>query len=110
MNNVIIFAIALAVGFLIVYRASRKRKTIVVEEVLIEHFSMIPMVQAEYFISDADEKYRIRFRLLGIDDKRILIENVSVRVDKSYEITTRGWRISFFGWHKNIVSIEEVSV
>ena len=110
MNNVIIFAIVLAVGFLIVYRASRKRKTIVVEEVLIEHFSMIPMVQAEYFISDADEKYRIRFRLLGIDDKRILAEDASVRVGKSYEITTYGWRIPIFSWYKNVVSIEEVSV
>lgn len=112
-NDIIVLVpviIVLAVGFLVAYCASRKRKTIVVGEVLIEHFSMIPTVQAEYFISDADEKYRIRSRLLGLGDRHILTEDTLVKAGRLYEIVTYGWRIPFFGWYKKIVSIEEVSV
>ena len=115
MDGIIIIVVVLLlllvvsiISYLIAYYASCSQKIIVVEEVLIEHTN-----NAKCFISDADETYRVKNpRLLGLAalDEYAAIEHTLVRVDKSYEITTYGWRIPFLGWHKNVVSIIEAPV
>ena len=112
MNTIVVVLAVIIISYLIAYYASCSQKIIVVEEVLIECTN----TNRKCFISDADNTYRINPYLLGFKTLDELnecapIEHVSIEVDKSYEITTRGWKISLsFGWCKNVVSIREVSV